>query len=102
MSGRNHAEQLDDGSTGAGDRVKSTSLSSYGAQPAEGGSGDEMEVVAVAAAEEGVAVPPLRDAEEEGLDMEWWDEAFLTKEIRDDKVCACSFYKSGLEIAGGG
>lgn len=84
MSGRNRAEQLD------GD----TDVKLAGA-----GSGDKMDVEGGEAGEgraAAVAVAPLRgwaeevEAEKEGkgLEMEWWDEAFLTKEIRDQKVRA--------------
>lgn len=91
VSGRNHAEQLDDGGEG---RASSSSLAAYGASA--GGDGDEVAVAAAAKAEaeaeaktakaKADELPPLRGAGEEGLEMEWWDEAFLTKETRDDKV----------------
>ena len=32
------------------------------------------------------AVPPLREAGDEAVETEWWDEAFLTREMRDEEV----------------
>lgn len=55
---------------------------------------NEAEVAAAAAAKEAKeaenAVPPLREAGQDLPEMEWWDDAFLTKEMRDDKVCVCA------------
>lgn len=65
---------------------------------------NEAEVAAAAAAAAAVAakeakeaenaVPPLREAGQDLPEIEWWDDAFLTKEMRDDKVCVCL---SGLQ-----
>lgn len=53
---------------------------------------DEAAVAAAAAAaaakEAKDALPPLREAGQDAVEIEWWDEAFLTKEMRDDKVGA--------------
>lgn len=94
MSGRNHAEQLD-----GADEAKPSSLAMYSASAGGDGDGTESaEAVAAAAAEAAAAaaasetekaenaIPPLREAAEDAVEMEWWDEAFLTKEMRDDKV----------------
>eukprot|EP00903_Cladosiphon_okamuranus_P006751 g6586.t1 len=85
-SGRNRAEQLD-APGDDGNRAGTSSLSAYSAQPEV----NEAEVAAAAAAaaaakEAENAVPPLREAGQDLVEMEWWDEAFLTKEMRDDKA----------------
>ena len=94
MSGRNRAEQLD-----GGDDAKASSLAAYsasgggeGAAAAAAAEAEEVEAAAAAARKEAKnAVPPLREdaglAEGEGgVEIEWWDDAFLTKEMRDEKV----------------
>lgn len=81
-------EQLDS------DDVTSSALSVYGSSAANDAatdataSADYASDAAAGMAEKAkVAVPPLRgEGEGDGVEMEWWDEAFLTKSMRDDKV----------------
>lgn len=92
MSGRNRAEQLDGGDDVA--LLKSEGLVGEGdamdVDAVTGGAGE----VAAGAKKAEMAVPAMRgwadeteaDKEGKGLEMEWWDEAFLTKETRDQKV----------------
>lgn len=88
LSGRKRAEQLDS------DDVTSSALSVYGSSAANDAtmdataSGGYASDAAAGMAEKAkFAVPPLRGAGEgDDVEMEWWDEAFLTKSMRDDKV----------------
>ena len=113
MSGRNRAEQLD----GGDDTAKPSSLAAYsasaggeGAAAAATAAAAEAEVEAAARKEAKDAVPPLREdvggggegegGGEGGVEIEWWDDAFLTKEIRDDKVCMCSYTRKGIHLQG--
>lgn len=107
MSGRNRPEQLD----GGADAGPTTTSSTVGLDDIDMMDVDEEGAALAAAAAKraavAAAVPPLRgwaeevEAEEErkGLEMEWWDEAFLTKETRDQKVKGsrdhCAFFFSG-------
>lgn len=110
MSGRNRAEQLD----GGDDTDESSSLAAYSASA--GGEGATAATAAAAEAEVEAArkkakdaLPPLREdigggegegGGEGGVEIEWWDDAFLTKEMRDDKVCMCSYLRKGIHLQG--
>ncbi|CAN0448174.1 unnamed protein product, partial [Ectocarpus sp. 8 AP-2014] len=94
MSGRVNAEQLDapagggSGSEG-GARAGTSSLSVYSAQAEadESAAAAAKAAAAAAAAKEAAeAVPALREAGQDLVEFEWWDEAFLTKETRDAKA----------------
>lgn len=77
MSGRNRAEQLD-----AANHVELPDKADF--EP-----GEPEKVVDEGAKKADTSVPPLRSTLEEdapAVEMEWWDEAFLTKESREEKV----------------
>ncbi|CAM9894544.1 unnamed protein product [Ascophyllum nodosum] len=89
LSGRKRAEQLDAAEGEKGSKL-STSLAAYGSAAVEEVGG--VSEAAAAAAGAGVAekdkdaVPPLREAGDEAVETEWWDEAFLTREMRDEEA----------------
>ncbi|CAN0196718.1 unnamed protein product, partial [Ectocarpus fasciculatus] len=96
MSGRVNAEQLDAGvggggrgGGGGGATAGTSSLSVYSAQAEadENAAAAAKAAAAAAAAKEAAeAVPALREAGQDLVEIEWWDEAFLTKETRDAKA----------------
>ncbi|CAN0314410.1 unnamed protein product, partial [Ectocarpus sp. 4 AP-2014] len=87
MSGRVNAEQLDAPGGGGGATAGTSSLSVYSAQAeADESAAAAAKAAAAAAKEAAEAVPALREAGQDLVEIEWWDEAFLTKETRDTKA----------------
>lgn len=62
-----------------------SSAANDAATDATASAGDASDAAAGMVEKAKVAVPLLREGGDE-IEMEWWDEAFLTKSMRDDKV----------------
>lgn len=60
-------------------------------QQADESAAAAAKAAAAAAKEAAEAVPALREAGQDLVEIEWWDEAFLTKETRDAKVHELSY-----------
>lgn len=82
MSGRNRAEQLDS--------ADDTKLPLKDDAKGDDGVGAAAGIGDAAVKKSEPSVPPLRDIGDgevqEAVELEWWDEAFLAKEVREQKV----------------